>query len=46
MFLGKVLERDRKRVVLLVTFVEGFAGETETGGGDGVFVVGELVEDL
>jgi hypothetical protein len=46
MFFCKVLERDRKRVVLFVELVEGFAGETKTGGGDWVFVVGELVEYL
>jgi hypothetical protein len=46
MFFCKALERDRKRVVLFVELVEGFAGEAETGGGDRVFFVGELVEYL
>ena len=46
MFFCKVLERDRKRVVLFVIFVEGFASEPEASGGDWVFVFGELVEDL
>jgi hypothetical protein len=46
MLFGKVLERDRKRVVILVELVEGFASEAETGRGDWVFVVRELVEDL
>jgi hypothetical protein len=46
MLFGEVLQRERKRVILFVEFVEGFAGEAEASGGDWVFAVGELVEDL
>jgi hypothetical protein len=46
MLFRKELERERKRVVLFVKSVEGFAGEAEAGGCDWVFVVGKLVEDL
>jgi hypothetical protein len=46
MLFREVLQWNRKRVMFFVEFVEGFAGEAKTGRGDGVFVVGELVEDL
>ena len=46
MLFSEVLQRDRKRVVLFVIFVESFASESEASGGDWVFVFGELVEYL